>query len=168
MRSVSALGTPSCAVGVAAGETPVRKRMISGQESARSTMRAEGPMGERWGIDGPPPEAYSRVTNPERFKPLHGFAERLLGSRETDFDLARQEGYGLDGELKRDDAASAIVRLVPRSADAGALTIAFTSFPGLRVRLGHWFVEPVPFCGSTRVTRRPRRDRIDSSGWSEL
>jgi Family of unknown function (DUF6226) len=29
----------------------------------------------------------------------------------------------------------------------GSLTIVFTSFPGLLVRLGHWVVEPVPVCG---------------------
>jgi hypothetical protein len=123
-------------------------------------------MGDRWGLDGPPPEAYSRVTNPERFRPPHGFAERLLKSIETDFDVAHEQGYGLDPELQRNDTARPTVRLVPRSADAEALTIAFTSFPGVLVLLGHWFVEPIPrAAGATRVTRRPRRDRIDSSSW---
>jgi hypothetical protein len=104
-------------------------------------------MGDRWGLDGPPPEAYSRVTNPERFRPLHGFAQRLLRSLETEFDVSREEGQGLDPELQVDDTAIPTVRLVPHSADAGPLTVAFTSFPGLMVRLGHWFVEPVPVCG---------------------
>jgi hypothetical protein len=124
-------------------------------------------MGSRWGIEGPPPEAYSRVTNPERFAPLHGSAERLLGSLERDFDVAREEGYGLDSEFKRDNAASATVRFVPRAADAGALTIAFTSFPGLRVRLGHWFVESVPSCGCDACDETPRRAGIGSRGWLE-
>jgi hypothetical protein len=107
-------------------------------------------MGDRWGIDDPPPDAYSRVTNPERFAPLHGFAEHLLDGLETDFDVVREEGYGLDPELEegaRRAAARSTVRLVPGAAGAGSLTIAFSSFPGLTVRLGNWFVEPIPSCG---------------------
>lgn len=107
-------------------------------------------MGDRWGIEGPPSDAYSRVTNPERFAPLHGFAEHLLDGLERDYYVVREEGNGVDPELEeqaRPDAARPTVRLVPNAADAGALTIAFTSFPGLLVRLGNWFVEGIPFCG---------------------
>ena len=120
-------------------------------------------MGDKWGLDGPPPEAYSRVTNPDRFRPLHGFAERLLRSLEADFDVARDEGFGLDPELHGNDSARPTVRLVPRSPDAGALTIAFTWFPGLMVRLGHWFVEPVPVCGCDACdeTAEERQDRLE-------
>jgi hypothetical protein len=94
--------------------------MIPGREGGRITMRAKRPMGDRWGIDDPPPEAYSRVTNPERFAPLHRFAERLLDSLETDFDVTRAEGYGLDAELEevaRHNPARPTVRLVPNAAD---------------------------------------------------
>jgi Family of unknown function (DUF6226) len=98
------------------------------------------------GVEGPPEEAYSRVTNPERFRPLHGFAERLLGRLEATFDAEREEAYDLDDELGR-YAAKPTVRLAPRSTDGGSLTIVFTSFPGLLVRLRHWVVEPVPGCG---------------------
>lgn len=132
-------------------------------------------MGDRWGIAGPPPEAYSRVTNPERFRPLHGFAERMLGSLETDFDVAREDGYGLDPDIKRNDA-NYTVRLVPRAADAGPLSMAFTSLPGLWVRLGHWFVEPIPSCGcdacdETAEEAQRRLERLvralTSAGFSE-
>jgi Family of unknown function (DUF6226) len=101
-------------------------------------------MGDRWGPDGPPPEAYSRVTNPERFRPLHGFADMLLTNLEAEFDVSREEGLGLDADLGRNELT---VRLTPRATDAGALAIAFTPFPGLLVRLGHWLVEPIPPCG---------------------
>lgn len=103
-------------------------------------------MGRKWGVEGPPEEAYSRVTNPERFRPLHGSAERLLGRLEATFDVEREERYDLDDELGP-YAAKPTVRLAPRSTDGGSLTIVFTSFPGLLVRLGHWVVEPVPVCG---------------------
>ncbi len=102
-------------------------------------------MGDDWEPDDPPEEAYSRVTNPERFRPLHGFAERFLEQLEAEFDVSREEGYGIDDELEGDERPT--VRLVPRSEHAGSITIAFSSFPGLRVRMGQWFVEHMPACG---------------------
>jgi hypothetical protein len=51
-------------------------------------------MSDRWGIEGPPPEAYTRVTNPERFQPLHSFTEGLVARLEARFDVERTEGYG--------------------------------------------------------------------------
>jgi hypothetical protein len=122
-------------------------------------------MGRKWGVEGPPEEAYSRVTNPKRFRPLHGSAERLLGRIEATFDVEREEGYELDDELDR-YAARPTVRLAPRSTEGGSLTIVFTSFPGLLVRLGHWSLSPFPSVGARRVTRRPSRNRLDSSRWS--
>ena len=41
--------------------------------------------GDRWGIEGPPDEAYSQVTNPERFQPLHAAATELLDRLEREF-----------------------------------------------------------------------------------
>jgi Family of unknown function (DUF6226) len=101
-------------------------------------------MGDRWGPGGPPPEAYSRVTNPERFRPLHGAAERLLSDLEGEFDVSREEGRGLDPGLSRDEPT---IRLTPHALEAGPLTIAFSPFPGLRLRLGHWWEEHIPACG---------------------
>ena len=42
--------------------------------------------GDKWGIEGPPKEAYSRVTNPERFQPLHGATTELLDRLEREFN----------------------------------------------------------------------------------
>ena len=40
----------------------------------------------RWGAEGPPLEAYSRVTNPERFASLHDSAAGLLHCLECEFE----------------------------------------------------------------------------------
>ena len=45
--------------------------------------------GDRWGSDGPPEEAYSRVTNPGRFQPLHDAATELLDRLEREFAVER-------------------------------------------------------------------------------
>ena len=47
----------------------------------------------RWGPDGPPPEAYSRVTNSIRFRPLHDFALTLLAQLHASFAVDRMEGF---------------------------------------------------------------------------
>ena len=101
----------------------------------------------RWGPDGPPPEAYSRVTNSERFRPLHDFALTLLAQLHASFDVDRIEGYGLDSELEVGDLARPSVRLVPRDSKAAPLAVAFTTFPGLKVRAGHWCTPAFPACG---------------------
>ncbi|MDA1128514.1 MAG: DUF6226 family protein [Chloroflexi bacterium] len=101
----------------------------------------------RWGSEGPPPEAYSRITNPERFAPVPEFAGELLNRLEAEFAVERTEGYGLDPELESGELARPGVRLTPADADAAPIIIIFTAFPGLRVRFGRWYTNPFPSCG---------------------
>jgi hypothetical protein len=103
-------------------------------------------VGSTWGPEGPPPEAYERITNPERFAPLLDIATDLLDRLESLFEVTREEGYGLDARLER-EATRPTVRLIPRDPEAGELAVGFTKFPGIILRLGHWFVEPIPTCG---------------------
>lgn len=103
-------------------------------------------MGNEWGPEGPPPEAYSRVTNPERFAPLLDMAGDLLDRLESEFEVTREEDYGLDERLEHNPTRPT-VRLTPTDAEAGSLTVGFTKFPGTITRIGHWFVVPLPFCG---------------------
>jgi hypothetical protein len=101
----------------------------------------------RWGPDGPPPEAYSRITDPQRFRPLHAATETLLGELDSSFDVERTDGYGLDEELEVTALARPTVMLIPREARAAPLVVAFTTFPGIRLRAGHWCTEGFPSCG---------------------
>jgi hypothetical protein len=102
---------------------------------------------DRWGIEGPPPEAYSRVTSPERFQPLHPFTEGLVAQLEARFDVERTEGSGLDAELEAVGTIRPTIRLTPRSPQAAPLVFAFTAFPGVVTRSGQWRVDPFPSCG---------------------
>ncbi len=101
----------------------------------------------QWGPEGPPAEAYSGVTNPGRFAPLHEFAESLLDRLESEFDVDRREGIELDPELKAHDLARPSIELTPRTPDGARLLVSFTTFPGLVVRAGQWHSEPIPSCG---------------------
>lgn len=122
--------------------------------------------GDRWGDQGPPAEAYSRVTNPERFAPLHEIALELLQILERKFDVDRVEGYDLDPYLET--AIVAVVRptikLTPRRTNRAAITIAFSTFPGLNVRFGRWFTRPFPICGCDACDESVE-DESDSLHW---
>ncbi len=104
---------------------------------------------DRWGADGPPREAYSRVTNPERFAPLHTIAAQLLHRLELEFDVDRVEAYGVDPylETRFNAVARPTVKLTPRQIDGAPVAISFSAFPGLHVRFGHRATRAFPACG---------------------
>lgn len=101
----------------------------------------------RWGDEGPPTEAYSRVTNPERYQPLHPFAEGLLERLKTEFEVESETRPGLDAELEVNRLARPLVRLSPMDPDAAPITVGFTTFPGVIARFGRWHSEAFPRCG---------------------
>ena len=105
------------------------------------------PWNDPWGDDGPPKEAYSRVTNLERFLPLHDAVLEMLAALEQRFDVERVEGYDLDEELQFRELVRPTVTLRPTDPEAAPMTVAFTDFPGLSVRFGRWYIEPFPSCG---------------------
>src|SRR3954470_6086510 len=94
-------------------------------------------MPDRWGPEGPPQEAYSRVTNPQRFAPVVGAADALVVTLEREYDV-ETAAVGLDYALRA-------VRLTPR--EGAPLVVGVTDFPGVRLRLGHWATANFPQCG---------------------
>jgi hypothetical protein len=120
--------------------------------------------GERWGREGPPPEAYSRVTNPDRFRLLHSFAEGLAVQLEARFDVERTEGYGLDAELERPGTVRPTIRLTPRSPRTASIVFAFTAFPGVTTRSGRWRVDAFPTCGCDACDE-DAEDQIKRLAW---
>ena len=103
--------------------------------------------GGRWGLEGPPPEAYSRVTNPERFAPLHPVAMAHLQRLQEEFDVARVEDYEPVRGLTQVDLARPSVKLTPTDSKAAPILVAFTKFPSLIVRCGLFAESGFPTCG---------------------
>lgn len=101
-------------------------------------------MGDRWGREGPPAEAYSRLTDVERFRPLHDVAEALMVEMEQRFDIARTTATTPD---PYDGSLATVLRLEPAHARASALEVVLTSFPGLLLRFGREGGARVPTCG---------------------
>ena len=108
-----------------------------------------------WGSEGPPEDAYSRVTEAQRFGPLHDWALEAVARLEADYEVARIEAQSMDTELERAPLSKPTIRLTPLQ-DAGApVTIAFTDFPGLAVRFGRWVTEWFPSCGCDACDEMP-------------
>ena len=100
-----------------------------------------------WGPEGAPPEAYSRITDAERFAPIHSFAEHALAQLTSQYDVEREEGYDLDPNLNPSELARPTVRLTPCTQLGAPLQVSFTKFPGLSIRFGRWCREHFPACG---------------------
>jgi hypothetical protein len=100
-----------------------------------------------WHSEAPTPEAYSRVTNPERFRPLHTLALALVDRLTADYDVARTDAFALLPGMQSFEHARAPVTLTPLAPDAAPVAIAFTTFPSLIVRYGRWLADPFPACG---------------------
>ena len=100
------------------------------------------------GGESPADPAYSRVTDPGRFLPLHTAVQEIIGQLESDFEVERSEGFGLDEELGRGlDIARPGVKLIPADPEAAPIVVVFTDFPSLHLRFGRWYKEPFPDCG---------------------
>ena len=79
---------------------------------------------------------------------LHDVATALLQQLVRDFDVERTEGYGVDPELEgHGPPARPTATLTPRDNEAAPIVVAFSRFPGLRVRLGRWCTLAFPACG---------------------
>jgi hypothetical protein len=96
----------------------------------------------------PAPEEYSRVTNPERFRPLHRHALDLLARLEAAYVVTRSEAFALlPGLMQPFEHARPPVTLTPAAPGAAPVAVAFAPFPGLVVRYGRWHLLQLPSCG---------------------
>ena len=97
----------------------------------------------------PPLEAYSRVTNPERFQPLIPAILTIANQLEQTYDVQRVEKLGIDPDIEREpfDGQRSTIRLKPSNRRAAPITIAFSSFPGIHARFGNWTKDAYPGCG---------------------
>lgn len=103
--------------------------------------------GDRWGGPGPPEDAYSVTTHPERFRPLHTVADALLAHLGTSYDVEVSSGATVPGEARVGPEIVRATELRPRDARAAPMTIAHTAFPGVVVHAGMLLNAVYPPCG---------------------
>ena len=97
--------------------------------------------------DDPPLEAYSRVTEPERFQPLHTFALHLLEKLGAEYEVDQSASFNLLPWMSSFEFARAPVALTPALSAAAPVAVAFTTFPSLLLRFGRWQEDRFPSCG---------------------
>jgi Family of unknown function (DUF6226) len=104
----------------------------------------------------PPPEAYGRVTNPERFELVVAEARLLVDELATRYDVRREAGSPAEDFPQLSfDPDDEVVRLVPTQEGAGPLAVRYTRFPGVFTRMGHAVVEAYPSCGCDACSEDP-------------
>ena len=111
-----------------------------------------------WGREGPPDDAYSRVTEPERFTPLHGWALEAVTRLQTEYEVTLEEDGIADADLERSTLSRPLMKLTPAQDLSAPITIAFTDFPGLVVRAGHWLTDWFPSCGCDACDEMPEEE----------
>ena len=115
------------------------------------------------GEESPTDPAYSRVTNPERFGPLHPSMLEILGRLENNFDVERTEGYGLDEELEKGlDLARPSVRLTPKDPEAAPIVVAFLTFRVFVFDSGDGTSNPFQTVAAMPVTSQQKARSKDS------
>ena len=94
------------------------------------------------------PDAYSRVTNPERFHALILHALAAFDHLRVTYEVTERSTFDpLPIPLAPFEHARPPITLIPAAPDAAPLGIAFTRFPGVIVRYGRWHAAPFPSCG---------------------
>lgn len=111
-----------------------------------------------WPHGTPPLEAYSRITNPERFRPLHTLALALVDQLAVDYDVVRTSAFVLLPAMRPFEHALPSVTLTPASPRAAPIAMAFTKFPSVIVRYGNWLADPFPSCGCDACDETAERE----------
>jgi hypothetical protein len=99
----------------------------------------------RWGSSGPPEDAYTRVTNPGRFLPLHAAAARLIEALQQQYAVSLQQAS--TPEEPTIELVQSGVTLTPAQPDCAAITFFLTTFPGVLLHCGHCTTAVFPACG---------------------
>jgi hypothetical protein len=103
--------------------------------------------GHRW-AGSPPEDAYSRVSDSQRFAPLHVVADSLVEWLQANFDVKVEESLTVADDLlhSQSDIIRA-VRVSPQDRAAAPLTFVLTKFPGVLLHAGALHDYHFPSCG---------------------
>lgn len=107
--------------------------------------------GDRWGPEGPPEEAYGRVTRDlaTLYAPLHDTVRAMVDELVAHYDVEHRAAS--DAEQTRVEGCVSDLRettvLVPRSRDQSPLIVGRCDLPGVHVAYGRWASGHLPACG---------------------
>jgi hypothetical protein len=107
--------------------------------------------GDRWGLEGPPEEAYGRVTRDlaTLYAPLHDTVREMVDELVAHYDVEHRAAS--DAERARVEGCVSDLRettvLAPRSPDQSPLIVGQCDLPGVHVAYGRWASGHLPPCG---------------------
>lgn len=104
--------------------------------------------------EGPPEEAYGRVTNPERYVEVQQAAIQLIERLEQTYKVRRSEPLPVQA-LGARYRATRVVRLDPEDEQSGPLVCTFTPFPGVSLTIGGGYEQAFPSCGCDACDEAP-------------
>jgi hypothetical protein len=110
------------------------------------------------------PEAYSRMSNPERFRPIQHAGLQLIEQLEREFSVDRFDGADLPRQLETVTTDRPTILLSPVSRNAAPLLFVFTTLPGVLLRFGRYPIAAFPTCGcdACGALPNPEIDRMKS------
>lgn len=120
-------------------------RLVAGQSGPRHTAGVN--------LHEPEPEAYGRVTNPERYRVVVDAAQTLARQLVDTFDVAASTGDAAADFPTYRGAIEGTIRLVPSLGVP--LIFALTRFPGVLIRRGEGEMEAFPSCGCDACDEAP-------------
>lgn len=133
--------------------------------------------GHRWDGASPPEDAYSRVSNLQRFTPLRAVADALVEWLQNTFDVTTEEAPDVAADLLHPpDRFIRAIRVVPGGPNMAPLTFVLTQFPGVYLHAGllHDFHFPVCGCDACDDDARSVAEELEwtvhtvvSGGYSE-
>lgn len=121
---------------------PLGRGAGSGVDAVHAEPRWEAPP---WN-GSPPEEAYTRVTDAERYRPLHDFALALVDDLVAEFDVEIVREPALPSGLGGGVVVERAILLRP-AADGAPIIVGLTAFPGLEFRFGESARVVFPSCG---------------------
>ena len=125
-------------------------RFVRPEFAAREYRDDDGSVikyGNRWGLNSPPEESYSRTSNLDRYEPLQVVARALIDYLESTYDVTLDKSASPIADFVPPLDVLESVRVSPLDPICASLTFGFTSTPAVFLHAGVLRDFAYPACG---------------------
>ena len=104
--------------------------------------------GNRWGLNSPPTESYSRTSHLDRYEPLQVVARALIDYLASAYDVTLDKSESGIADFVHPLDVLEAVRVSPIDSKCASLTFGFTSTPAVFLHAGVLRDFAYPPCGA--------------------